>query len=526
MSVKNRFGVTDTTPETKPEPVKKETKSNDDMFGEYLVLYTDGGSRPTSRGFAGSGIHGYFHTLEPPKQGSGAKQVPTMYGYDTKEPTEPEVDETGAEIVPEIAKTPVTVKSYFDAWYSFKETQTNNYAEVYAATKALEIAIGSNVKRLIIFTDSKYTINGITTWIKGWKERNWRNKKGEPVENKNLWIEFDNMVELFRSKGGEFIIDHVRGHSGNLGNDMADDHATRGVILSSKGTLKAYTKLSPAKGYWSPKVDLNPFLSKSCWYFSTNVDEHAFTSFDGRYVYMMGNHGPEDRFLGKRVSDSSFSIAYLKNPEPVLEEIHKYQESLSDASSVVVGRYDYIREPSRYRSIFEHGTEYLTVSPKSAKNDLTLPNGVIITREQKPAMLSFRALETLNGLDAIFERFLKGECGDLAIDITDKFFTTTEAAKGKLKTIVTPDIRQDSKYIEIEIPVGVKGDVKMVKTKMLFDMDLPSRNFLSKVAESNVKISAVSWLESDRFYRFATIVETEDDAAIWSTVYSNMKMVP
>jgi ribonuclease HI len=39
-------------------------------------------------------------------------------------------------------------------------------------------------RKLIIRTDSKYSISCIEQWHHGWAERDWKNKKGEDVKNK------------------------------------------------------------------------------------------------------------------------------------------------------------------------------------------------------------------------------------------------------------------------------------------------------------------------------------------------------
>ena len=51
-----------------------------------------------------------------------------------------------------------------------------------------------NGSKVYIFTDSKYVINGIESWITNWKKNNWRgsNKK---VKNKELWMLLDQATE-------------------------------------------------------------------------------------------------------------------------------------------------------------------------------------------------------------------------------------------------------------------------------------------------------------------------------------------
>ncbi|XP_071323772.1 ribonuclease H1 isoform X4 [Trachinotus anak] len=57
--------------------------------------------------------------------------------------------------------------------------QTNQRAELQAACRALEQAKEMNIKKLVLYTDSKFTINGVTSWIKNWKLNGWRLKSGD-----------------------------------------------------------------------------------------------------------------------------------------------------------------------------------------------------------------------------------------------------------------------------------------------------------------------------------------------------------
>lgn len=95
--------------------------------------------------------------------------------------------------------------------------QTNQRAEVQAACKALEQAKENNIKKLVLYTDSKFTINGVTSWVKNWKLNGWRLKSGGPITNK------DDFVQLDRLNGElEVVWMHIPGHAGYRGNEEAD----------------------------------------------------------------------------------------------------------------------------------------------------------------------------------------------------------------------------------------------------------------------------------------------------------------
>ena len=96
-----------------------------------------------------------------------------------------------------------------------KKDTTNNQMELIAPIKALKkIPKGSNVQ---IFTDSKYVKSGITEWIHNWKKNGWKTASKQPVKNKDLWTELDQMTNEFQIKWS-----WVKGHSTDVLNNEVD----------------------------------------------------------------------------------------------------------------------------------------------------------------------------------------------------------------------------------------------------------------------------------------------------------------
>lgn len=112
--------------------------------------------------------------------------------------------------------------------YGYEELTTNNRMEIIAAIEALRsIKVKSDI---IIYTDSKYLMNGINTWIHSWKKNNWRTSSNKDVKNVDLWKIID---ELNSNHSIEWS--WVKGHSGNPGNEMADELAN--FAINSKGEI-------------------------------------------------------------------------------------------------------------------------------------------------------------------------------------------------------------------------------------------------------------------------------------------------
>lgn len=103
---------------------------------------------------------------------------------------------------------------------------TNNAMELKACIEALK-ALKSTAYLVVLVTDSKYVTNGITKWIVGWKRRNWKTTKKQPVKNKKLWQELDTLNDKYHVTWR-----WVRGHNGDFGNERADELAKMGIDLA------------------------------------------------------------------------------------------------------------------------------------------------------------------------------------------------------------------------------------------------------------------------------------------------------
>ena len=99
---------------------------------------------------------------------------------------------------------------------------TNNIMELTAAIKALEFLKVSSI--VVLTTDSKYVMQGITEWIHNWKERDWKTASKKPVLNKGLWKRLDDLTNLHSIKWK-----WIKAHSGHRENEIADQLANKGI---------------------------------------------------------------------------------------------------------------------------------------------------------------------------------------------------------------------------------------------------------------------------------------------------------
>lgn len=102
---------------------------------------------------------------------------------------------------------------------------TNNMAEIQAVTVAARQAKKAGIKKLRINTDSKFLISCITQWMPRWKSRGWKTIVGKPVINKTELLEMEKELENLT-----VAWNHVPGHAGLHGNEMADKLAREGCL--------------------------------------------------------------------------------------------------------------------------------------------------------------------------------------------------------------------------------------------------------------------------------------------------------
>lgn len=106
--------------------------------------------------------------------------------------------------------------------YGHAPQTTNNRMELTAAIKALQAL--KHRCEVELFTDSVYLKNGITLWIHNWQKNGWKNSKKQAVKNADLW------QSLLQETAKHSINWHwVKGHSGDSGNERADELANKGI---------------------------------------------------------------------------------------------------------------------------------------------------------------------------------------------------------------------------------------------------------------------------------------------------------
>ncbi|WP_066555732.1 ribonuclease HI [Croceicoccus bisphenolivorans] len=103
---------------------------------------------------------------------------------------------------------------------------TNNRMELTAVIEAL-----GALKRpceVDLYTDSKYVIDGITSWVFNWQKRGWKTAAKKPVLNEDLW-----RALLDASRHHKVTWHWVKGHAGHPENERVDALASDQALIAA-----------------------------------------------------------------------------------------------------------------------------------------------------------------------------------------------------------------------------------------------------------------------------------------------------
>lgn len=117
---------------------------------------------------------------------------------------------------------------------------TNNRMELMAAISALNFVaqhggVLAHDEQIVVQSDSKYVIQGITSWISGWKRNGWITAGKKEVGNRDLWEALSLAVESLKN---HIEWKYVKGHAGHPGNERCDEIAT---LYADKAEVHLYS---------------------------------------------------------------------------------------------------------------------------------------------------------------------------------------------------------------------------------------------------------------------------------------------
>jgi ribonuclease HI len=104
---------------------------------------------------------------------------------------------------------------------------TNNRMELTAAIEGLNAL--KRPCRVTLSTDSRYVMDGLTKWIKGWQKNGWKTAAKQPVKNADLW-----QALLDAAKPHRIDWVWVKGHAGHPDNERVDRLASDAAVAAGR----------------------------------------------------------------------------------------------------------------------------------------------------------------------------------------------------------------------------------------------------------------------------------------------------
>lgn len=116
----------------------------------------------------------------------------------------------------------LTKDSEFVIWKEGPTSTTNNQMEMIALYYVLQdVAENARPRDVLILSDSMYVVDGV------FKETSWSIRPDFP--NQALWVKIWDLYKDLSSSGIRLTVEHVRGHAGNVWNEVADAAAKLGA---------------------------------------------------------------------------------------------------------------------------------------------------------------------------------------------------------------------------------------------------------------------------------------------------------
>lgn len=495
--------------------MSKKTKTTEPK-PQGLVLYVDGGCRPgfdrtSNAKYGGWGFHGYTYDLgvHPPKLRT-KKNVQTTLGYQLGETVS-----LDKQVIP---------NGYIDGYGSMTDNDRSDTAELTGMLKAVNFIKDTQPKKVHFLLDNQYVLNGMQTGYSKWEACGWKKPDGKPYANKTLWQDVMHTYQPL-TQNIQFSFAWVNGHSGDLGNDRADELATRGVYLGRSGQFNVdKITVSPIAKYRQPDADIHPFFSRGRWYFNTLTGIRPMSK-KGQHVYHCGSHGPDDTLVGKPMGDSVACVLFVKQPEPVLEKIwtclrETVPNPLNDLCSA---RLDTIMVPRIYHDILTEGTGVLSRTPQKLNFD-----GLVTTEEKevcriiRPSGLTFKLIDVHNFMEKELEKYHHEKETLLLTEITDLLYTD----EVKKKTVVQKCVlKPGDKFIKVPVSYLKEHPNEKLSITLTAGIDMPPIAQLNQIGQLNTKVYVSTWLLSEAAFRYALIFDTSEESMIWMGKDSSLRFV-
>lgn len=474
-----------------------------------VILYVDGSFRsinsitPTE-GYSGCGIHGYGYnedTINKPNGDKPKNYFITIDGYLSSTAVKKENIST---VIPCV---------YFDCIVSYSPGNTNSsIIELKAMIEALNYLLINNeeltLKNIKVFTDSSYVelmCNKILNNI------NWKDKTTSNVE---LVETLENCINKIKNNNLNLQILKIKGHDGELGNELVDKLAKIGSTRSKDNIVKCeWEKVPIAKGikYWDIDIKPHPLIEFKQLFFS-NLPSHV-DNFNNK-IYTILNY-PTDVVVGKKTNEAMYGLIKLsqtpKEIESVIDIYLKYKESIYNNSIISTCNLNnlYYRDNLYFHNLAKEYAYRFAANNNHLYNILSKP--VVYTI--KPAVLAVQALEYMQELNTILNFYETNDYNKKIYtfrDITDKIY---QIDKEKYKVILPQN--ENVCFMNIK-----DNDENSYLVPLELGKDTLTRNHFKHIEKKNPKVTLVLKKTSDNVVNYYTIVKVDDGIGVYCNLFS------
>lgn len=477
-----------------------------------IVLYCDASARPNP-GKIGIGIHGYIYTKQDIKKSIKVGNYSiTNRGYVFSNKLEDSIS--------------VSPDSYIDIVISSAEEGSNNKGELSGLSNSLDLILidGKYIKDVLIYTDSEYVKKGVNEWCEKWEKNNWKRNDGIYVSNMHEWKEVYERIKYIKSIGCNFEVCWVRGHNDDVGNTKADLLSVIGMNrATSTNEFWSNKTISEPKKYWKTEIFKHPFINFKRVYFN------SIKSYNIKGQYFQAEPGGAELTIGKRNSETGFSIIKLNEPDNIIEMIRDKQcKVANDSNAIIMMKLDKVYSNDIFPYIETYG-EYSLLTNKNNLN-LNFLDCQPITIEINPTNLSMRAIEAFNYLEEILDQFInyndrQDHANNFRIhDITNVFYNVESKIVKKEsvnKYTLNDKYTPGNKNIFIDIVEKYNNTDINVSIPYILGIDILPRNNLKKLETENPNVYILTWKESIDVLRYATVISCKSGIGLWSNFYAD-----
>lgn len=479
---------------------KIEEIEEDTLF--TAVVYTDGACSPNP-GFGGSGAHGFIYRDEDIElkntDKAPANNIITTIGY-TNKPLNSN-NKLARQVKP---------FNYINAMFTFGyEVSTNNIAEIVATTKILEYLLDHeyNFKHIIIKTDSVY-VERIYHKLIHKEAMSYNYKEVPDLKNAEYYEIIDKLLDRCIECNTKVTLKKVKGHSDDMGNNLADSLAVTGRLTSAKGIEGDYVKLYSGNKYWKPTITKHPLLRVNQLFF-THHDRKTIG--ENKYIIMDYDIDIE---IGKKTHGAMFGLIELnkqnsKDIENILHIDKDISKGLSTLTSVDMSAFY-----SQFHHVYKELCDDLVYTNRNTH--LEVMGDIPIVSPVYPQGLAKASLDKALTLNETLDRYKEYKTEKLLdsdtlfyVDITEHIYDIS----GK-----KPKILLDGKDKFLKVNIDVNG--KPLTLTIPLKREIVDRNTLKQLEKNEPKVFIEVNVVNSKTLTYTTIVDIGDELGVYTNFYT------